>query len=35
MAAHSSIVAWGIPWVEEPGGLRSIGWKKLDASEVT
>ena len=22
---HSSIVAWGIPWTEEPGGLQSIG----------
>ena len=21
MAAHSSILAWGIPWIEEPGGL--------------
>ena len=25
MAAHSSIVAWEIPWTEEPGGLRSMG----------
>ena len=25
MAAHSSILAWGIPWTEEPGGLPSIG----------
>ena len=25
MAAHSSILAWRIPWVEEPGGLWSIG----------
>ena len=24
MAPHSSIVAWGIPWTEEPGGLQSI-----------
>ena len=24
MATHSSIVAWKIPWTEEPGGLRSI-----------
>ena len=35
MAPHSSILAWGIPWVEEPGGLQSIGWKKLDTTEVT
>ena len=25
MAAHSSILAWRIPWTEEPGGLHSIG----------
>ena len=25
MATHSSILAWDIPWTEEPGGLQSIG----------
>ena len=25
MATHSSILAWIIPWAEEPGGLQSIG----------
>ena len=25
MATHSSILAWRIPWTEEPGGLRSKG----------
>ena len=25
MAAHSSVLAWGIPWTEEPGGLPSMG----------
>ena len=25
MATHSSILAWRIPWTEEPGGLRSMG----------
>ena len=25
MAAHSSILAWRIPWAEEPGGLQSMG----------
>ena len=25
MATHSSILAWRIPWTEEPGGLHSIG----------
>ena len=24
MATHSSILAWGIPWTEEPGGLHSM-----------
>ena len=28
MATHSSILAWEIPWTEEPGRLQSIGWKK-------
>ena len=25
MASHSSILAWSIPWTEEPGGLHSMG----------
>ena len=25
MATHSSILAWEIPWTEEPGGLQSVG----------
>ena len=25
MAAHSSILAWRVPWTEEPGGLQSVG----------
>ena len=25
MATHSSILAWGTPWTEEPGGLQSTG----------
>ena len=25
VTAYSSILAWGIPWTEEPGGLQSIG----------
>ena len=27
MATHSSILAWRIPWTEEPGGLQSIEWQ--------
>ena len=30
MAIHSSILAWEIPWTEEPGGLQSMGHKELD-----
>ena len=26
MATHSSIVAWEIPWTEEPGGLYTTEW---------
>ena len=29
MAAYSSILAWRIPWTEEPGGLRSIGLQRV------
>ena len=25
MATHSSVLAWRVPWTEEPGGLQSIG----------
>ena len=25
MASHSSTIAWKIPWMEEPGGLQSMG----------
>ena len=35
MAGHSSIVAWKIPWTEEPGGLQSIGYKESDTTEAT
>ena len=34
-ATHSSILAWRIPWTEEPGGLQSIGSQKSDMTEVT
>ena len=29
MATHSSILAWRIPWTEEPGGLQSIGLRRV------
>ena len=28
MATHSSILAWEIPWMEEPGGLQSVGLQR-------
>ena len=28
MATYSSILAWRIPWIEEPGGLQSMGVAK-------
>ena len=33
MATHSSILAWRIPWTEEPGGLQSRGRKESDMTE--
>ena len=33
MATHSSILAWRIPWMEELGGLESMGRKELDTTE--
>ena len=29
MATHSSILAWRIPWAEEPGGLQSMGSQRV------
>ena len=29
MATHSSILAWRIPWTEEPGGLQSTGLRRV------
>ena len=29
MATHSGILAWEIPWTEEPGGLQSIGPQRV------
>ena len=30
MATHSSILAWEMPWTEDPGGLQPKGCKELD-----
>ena len=35
MATHSSILAWRIPWIEEPGGIRSIGSQRVGYDWVT
>ena len=29
MATHSSTLAWKIPWMEEPGGLQSMGLRRV------
>ena len=33
MATHSNILAWRIPWTEEPGGLSAWGCKESDMTE--
>ena len=33
ITTHSSLLAWRIPWTEEPGGLQSTGYKELDTTE--
>ena len=33
VATHSSLLAWRIPWTEEPGGLQSTGRKESDTTE--
>ena len=35
MATHSSILAWRIPWTEEPGELKSLGSQRPDTAEDT
>ena len=35
MATHSSIIAWEIPWTEEPGGLQSMGSRRVGYDLVT
>jgi len=29
MATHASVLAWRIPWTEEPGGLQSMGLQRV------
>ena len=33
MATHSSILAWRIPWTEEPGRLQFMGWQRVGHTE--
>ena len=35
MVTHSSILAWKIPWTEEPGGLQSMGLQRVGYNEMT
>ena len=35
MATHSSVLAWRIPWIEEAGGLQSIGLHSVGHNQAT
>ena len=35
MATHSNVLAWRIPWMEEPGGLQSMGSERVGHNLVT
>ena len=35
MATHSSILAWRIPWTEDPDGLQFMGLQRSDTTEAT
>ena len=35
LATHSSILAWRVPWTEEPGRLQSVASQESDITEVT
>ena len=35
MATHSSILAWEIPWMEEPGELQSMGLQRVEHDSMT
>ena len=35
MAIYSSILAWRIPWTEEPGGLQSMGSQRVERDLTT
>ena len=34
MATHSNILAWRVPWTEEPGGLQSIGSQRVGHNRI-
>ena len=34
VSTHSSLLAWSIPWTEEPGGLQSMRSQRVDTAEV-
>ena len=35
IATHSSVLAWRIPWTEEPDGLQSMGSQRVNTTEHT
>ena len=34
IAIHSSILAWKVPWTEEPGGLQYMGWQGIRCERI-
>ena len=35
MTTHSSILAWRIPWTEDPGGVQSMGSQRVEHNQET
>ena len=35
MATHTSILAWEIPWIKDPGGLQSMGLQRVGHDQAT
>ena len=35
MSTYSNILAWEIPWTEEPGGLQSMAWQRVRHNRMT
>ena len=35
MVTHCNILAWEIPWIEEPGGPQALGWERVRHNSAT